>query len=73
MGKHRRFLAAALFSCIAGCSTSGPTTPTAPSQPTTHAVSGTVFEIVDGVLRPVAGQFLVLLCSSRKRLGSRSA
>jgi hypothetical protein len=66
VGVFHRLLAASLLACLAGCSEATPTSPeafpeaspTSPSLPVpqTYVVSGTVFETVDGISRPVAGR-----------------
>jgi hypothetical protein len=54
----RRFLAASLVAWLVGCSDSFPPSPASPSLPVprSYVVSGTVFETVDGISRPVAGR-----------------
>ena len=53
-----RLLAASLLGWLVGCSASVPPSPASPSQPVpqSYVVSGTVFETVNGISRPVAGR-----------------
>ena len=53
-------VAASLFSSLPGCGHSSPTAPTPPPQASSYMVSGTVREMVEGISRPVANQFLSL-------------
>jgi hypothetical protein len=55
-----RFLAVLLLTWLAGCGGSAPTAPTASPQPTSYLLSGTVFETLAGVARPLAGEGLNL-------------
>jgi hypothetical protein len=51
------FIAASVFSCLPGCGQTSPTAPT-PPQASSYLVTGTVREMVEGISRPVANQFL---------------
>ena len=53
----RRLFAASLFVSLGSCNnavTSSPTSPSRPAQPSTHVVSGTITERLNGVSRPAA-------------------
>ena len=65
MRLFRRLLAASLLAWLPGCSSSVPNPPTSPSVPApqSYVVSGTVFETVAGISRPVAGRKVDLYIS----------
>ncbi len=64
----RLLLAASLLTWLGGCSNSAPTSPAPLSQPLPESfvVSGTLFETVNGVSRPLAGRQVRLLSISAK-------
>jgi hypothetical protein len=71
----RCLLAASLLVWLTGCSDSVPTSPAPPSPPAprSYVVSGTVFETVNGVSRPLAGRKVDLyfsgICEQIPRFG----
>ena len=68
MRMFRRFLALSLSLSVAGCGSTAPASPSPPSQPVSHVLSGTVLETVNGVSRAVADQYLALFIQETEGL-----
>ena len=64
----RRFLALPVSLFVGACGGTAPASPSPPSQPVSHVLSGTVFETVNGVAHAVADQYLALFIQETEGL-----